>query len=116
MSFITPVGGHRGMNKTYRAIRAQYYWPNMKQEIEAYVKHCKSCQVNKVLTPRRIIPMKITTTAEHPFEKCYMEVVGPLPITQGNNRYILTFQDDLNKYVVAIPIPNKTRKRSLRPS
>ncbi len=103
----SPVGGHRGMNKTYRAIRAQYYWPNMKREIEAYVKHCKSCQVNKVLAPRRKIPMEITTTAEHPFEKCYMDVVGPLPITQGNNRYILTFQDDLSKYVVAIPIPQQ---------
>jgi hypothetical protein len=92
------------MNKTYRAIRAQYHWPNMKQEIEAYVKHCKSCQVNKVLTPRRKVPMEITTKAEHRFEKCYMDVVGPLPITQGNNRCILTLQDDLSKYVAAIPI------------
>ena len=51
--------------------------------------------------------MEITTTAIHPFEKCYTDVVGPLPITQGNNRYILTFQDDLSKYVVAIPIPQQ---------
>jgi hypothetical protein len=61
----------------------------MKQEIEAYVKRCESCQVNKVLTPRRKIPMEITTTVEHPFEKCYMDVVGPLPITQGNSKYVL---------------------------
>ena len=31
-------------------------------------------------------------------------MVGLLPVTQGNNKYILTFQDDLSKYVVAIPI------------
>ena len=31
-------------------------------------------------------------------------MVGPLPVTQGNNKYILTFQDNLSKYVVAIPI------------
>jgi len=48
--------------------------------------------------------MEITITAEYPFEKCFMDVVGPLPISQGNNKYILTFQDDLSKYVVAIPI------------
>ena len=47
--------------------------------------------------------MEITITAENPFEKCFMDV-GPLPISQGNNKYILTFQDDLGKYVVAIPI------------
>ena len=92
------------MDETYRAVRAQYHWPNMKQEIQTYVKKCRSCQVNKVLTPRRKVPMEITTTAEHPFEKCFMDVVDPMPISQGNNKYILTFQDDLSKYVVAIPI------------
>ena len=100
----SPIGGHRGMNKTYRAIKARYNWPNMRRDIEEYVKQCKSCQVNKSLTPRHKAPMEITTTAEHPFEKCYLDIVGPLPVTQGDSKYILTFQDDLTKYIVAIPI------------
>lgn len=29
-----PIGGHKGMNKTYRAIKSRYTWPNMRQEIE----------------------------------------------------------------------------------
>jgi len=100
----SPVGGHRGMNKTYCAIRSHYTWPNMKQEVKEYVKQCRSCQVNKILTPKRMAPTEITTTVECPFEKCYLDMVGPLPVTQGNNKYILTFQDDLSKYVVAVPI------------
>jgi hypothetical protein len=48
--------------------------------------------------------MQITTTAEHPFEKCYLDIVGPLPVTLKGNKYILTFQDDLSKYVVAVPL------------
>jgi hypothetical protein len=48
-------------------------------------------------------PMEITT-AEHPLEKCYLDIVGPLPVTQDGNKYVLTFQDDLSKYVVAIPL------------
>jgi hypothetical protein len=90
----SPVGGHRGMIKTYRAIKAHYTWPNMRREIEAYVKQCKSCQVNKSLTPRHKAPME-TTTAGQPFEKCYLDVVGPLPVTQESNEYTLTFQDIL---------------------
>jgi transposase InsO family protein len=100
----SPVGGHRGMTKTYRAIKSQYSWPNMRREVEEYVKRCKSCQVNKILTPRHKAPMEITTTAEHAFDKCTLDVVGPLTVTNSNNKYILTFQDDLSKYVVAIPI------------
>jgi hypothetical protein len=29
-----------------------------------------------------------------------LDVVGPLPVMQGGNRYVLTFQDDLSKYVL----------------
>ena len=100
----SPVGGHRGMNKTYRAIRSHHTWHSMRCEFEEYLKQCKSCQVNKTLTPRHNEPMEVTTTAEQPFEKCYLDVVGPLPVTQEGNKYILTFQDDLSKYVIAMTI------------
>jgi len=100
----SPVSGQRGMKKTYRAIKSQYFWPNMRREFEEYVKLCRSCQVNKMLNPKHKAPMEITTTAEHPFHKCYLDIVGPLPVTQENNKYILTFQDDLSKYVVAVSL------------
>jgi transposase InsO family protein len=48
--------------------------------------------------------MEITTTAESPFEKCCLDIVGPIPETQKGNRYILTFQDDLSKFTIAISI------------
>ena len=48
--------------------------------------------------------MEIMSTANHPFDKCYLDVVGPLPPSATGNRYILIFQDDLSKYVVAAPI------------
>jgi len=100
----SPVGGHRGMNKTYRAIKSQYFWPNMRREVEEYVKQCRSCQVNKMLNLKHKAPMEITKIAERPFDKCYRDIVGPVPVTQRNNKYILTFQDDLSQYVVAVPL------------
>ena len=42
----SPVGGHRGMNKTYRVIKSQYTWPKMRREEEDYVKQCRSCQTS----------------------------------------------------------------------
>jgi hypothetical protein len=82
----SPVGGHRGMNKMYRAIKLHYRWPNMKREVEEYVKQCRSCQVNKILTPKHKAPMEITTAAKNAFEKCYLDVIGLLPVTQGGNK------------------------------
>jgi transposase InsO family protein len=36
-----------------------------------------------------------------------MEIVGPTNVTNKGNRYILTFQDDLTKFVMAEPIPTQ---------
>ena len=52
------------MNKTYREIKSQYSWPNMRREFEEYIKQCSSCQVNKTLNAKLKAPMEITSTAE----------------------------------------------------
>jgi transposase InsO family protein len=51
--------------------------------------------------------MEITTTARHPFEKCALDIVGPLTETVSGNKYILTFLDDLSKFIIGIPIPQQ---------
>lgn len=50
--------------------------------------------------------MEITTIATQPFEKLCLDIVGPLPLTEKGNKFILTMQDELTKYSFAIPIPN----------
>jgi hypothetical protein len=100
----SPVGSHRGMNKTFMEIRKRYEGPNMKRDIEKHVKRCKSCQLNKNSSPRRKAPMEITNTARQPFEICALDIGGSTGMTNKGNRYILTFQDDLTKFMVAIPI------------
>ena len=51
--------------------------------------------------------MEITTTARRPFERCALDIVGLTGVTNKGNRYILTFQDDLTKFMAAIPIPTQ---------
>ena len=59
------------------------------------------------LRPKKRAPVEITTTARHPFEKCALDIVGPLTETVSGNKYILTFQDDLSKFVIGLPIPQQ---------
>lgn len=102
----TPLGGHQGYHRTCKRIQQTYYWKNMFSDISNYIKHCESCQKNKYGKPNKI-PMKITTTASIPFEKLSLDLVGPNPVTENGNRYLLTFQDDLSKFAGAVPIPNQ---------
>ena len=52
--------------------------------------------------------MEITDTASSRFERLFMDIVGPLPQSHTGNKYILTTQDDLTKFLEAIPIPDKS--------
>jgi hypothetical protein len=78
----------------------------MRREEQENVKKCTNCQVNKTLRPKGKAPMEITATAKHPFERCALDI-GPLRETTSRNKYILTFQDDLSKFLVSVYIPQQ---------
>ncbi|XP_065163228.1 uncharacterized protein [Atheta coriaria] len=57
------------------------------------------------------MPLVITSsTSSQPFEKIYLDIVGPLTCSQSGNKYILTAQDDLTKYSIAMTIPDQEAK------
>jgi transposase InsO family protein len=58
--------------------------------------------------------MEITTTASRPFERCVLNIEGPTDVTNKGNKCILTFQDDLTKFVVAIPTPTQDAETAAR--
>jgi hypothetical protein len=43
-----------------------------------------------------------------PWEIIYLDIVGPLPVTERGMKYILNCQYNLSKYFIAIPIQNQT--------
>ena len=99
------VGGHKGVSKTYWRIRKDYFWNNLKNDVQKYVKYCRKCQENKLVRIKNRQPMQITDTPAQPFERVQMDIIGPLPVSPRGNKYILTIQDNFSKYADAIPIP-----------
>lgn len=53
------------------------------------------------------MPLIITDTPNKPFEKCALDIVGPLSISHNRNKYLVTFQDNLTKFSKVIPIANQ---------
>lgn len=94
------LGGHQGIAKTYAKLKNDFSFPKMLSTIRHFINRCEKCQKNKCGKPNRI-PMKITTTSSKPFEKVFMDIVGPLPCSSTGKRYILTMQDDLSKFCIA---------------
>lgn len=44
-----PLGGHQGHHRPLNSLKLKYYWPNMKQDVIAYINTCKSCCERKTL-------------------------------------------------------------------
>lgn len=103
---MLPTGGHAGINRMYNNIKRYYFWVGLRKDVESFVKKCDDCQRFKHFRPN-IEPLTITTTATSAFQKIYLDLVGPLDPDVVDNRYILTLQCELSKFIEAYPIPNK---------
>jgi hypothetical protein len=101
-----PTGGQQGIERTIRRIRLNHNWPGITKDVERYISKCESCLKNK-LSRRIKRSLIITNTSSKPFEKCVLDIVGPLTVTTNGNKYLLTFQDNLTKFSKAIPIANQ---------
>lgn len=98
-----PVGGHVGSHRTYERLKPYIKWTNMQGDIEEYITHCAKCQINKVTRNNTKMPMKITNTPSYVFELCSIDAAGPYLETDDGNKYIITMQDMLSKFVIAVP-------------
>ena len=100
------IGGHKGINQTYKKIRQSYYWPGMRKDILDYVRKCPECQTKKIERIKTREPMILTDTPIEAFDKVSIDTVGKLRTTLRGNCHLLTMQCNLTKYLIVIPIPN----------
>jgi Integrase zinc binding domain len=56
------TASHPGIFNTYLLVAQDYWWPDMKQFIKAYVQGCTTCQSTKSCTTKPKIPIFPITT------------------------------------------------------
>jgi hypothetical protein len=48
-----PLAGHHGVKRTTTFLKKSYYWLNLKDDAEEYVKTCLTCQQNRTFNKNR---------------------------------------------------------------
>jgi len=86
----------------------------MKTDVEQYIRVCEKCQKNKMTQCHTRKPLVITDTPSTVFEKCSIDIVGPFCPSGSQYRYILTVQDKLSKFLIAIPLEDQTSEQVAR--
>ena len=100
------TAGHFGEKGTIARAKAKFYYPGMAASLQRMVKACKSClaKITKVNLKKGIhVPQK----SGYPLETIYIDLVGPLPTSHEQYRYLLTVEDAFTRYAEAFPIRNK---------
>ena len=99
----SPVGGHKGVNKTLDLIRRAYWWPTVKKDVTKYVTTCASCQRNKarnVLPGGKLQPLQIPEGRWHSVS---MDYITGLPCTEAGFDSVFVVLDRLTKMAHFIP-------------
>jgi len=100
-----PYRRHPGIGNTIALLKQNYWWPNLKRDMEEYVKGCAVCQANKINTHHQkphLYP--ITTDPEaQPFKVVTMDFITKLPPSQGYDSILTITDHDCTKAALFIP-------------
>ena len=99
----SPYAGHTGMNRTLVLISRYFYWPDMQNDINNYVRGCVVCQRNKPRTGQPAGKLQPLPVPAGIWEDISMDFIGPLPKTARGNDFILVVVDRLSKMAHFLP-------------
>ncbi len=74
-----PLAGHGGAKRTITLLKKSYYWPNLKDNAEEYVKTCLTCQQNRTLNKKQAGLLQPLPIPEGPWESVSMDFMVSLP-------------------------------------
>ena len=96
---------HQGVSRMEMILRARYYWPNMRDDIKIIINECEPCANARQRWKHKEAGKFKPIEAHFTFQMICMDIVGPLPVTSNENRYLLTIIDRFTRFVMAIPLP-----------
>ena len=85
-------GGHLGVGKALEKVRARFYSVGQHHDGEKWCESCNLCGSTKAPPKQRHAPLQIHT-ATAPMDRVAMDILGPLPITPRQNKYVLVVGD-----------------------
>jgi hypothetical protein len=90
-----------------KAFRQGFYWPMVIKDVEHIVRTCKACQFAAKHQRRPGAP-SLLITPTWTLQRWGMDIVGPLPIAQGNFKFVVVAIEYFTKWIEARPLASIT--------
>lgn len=94
--------GHVGVSKTVNSIRRSYWFPNMSEKVNDFIKGCLKCLVYQP-KGRKEGYLHLFEKFDKPFQTIHIDHLRPLEASGKKNKYILVVIDGFTKFVKFYP-------------
>ena len=91
--------GHPGSGRMLRTLKMSYTWKGMAEDVKRYAHGCKHCQLRKAGNAVRNPPLQCFPAVDTPFQRCHVDLFGPLVSSKRGNTYVVVFKDALTKWI-----------------
>lgn len=98
--------GHLGHKKTWLKVRSRFYWPQARAAVQRWCAQCGDCARRKFSGRGRRAEL-IPSQVGFPFERVAVDILGPLPMSNRGNKYILVVADYFTRWVEAFALPDQ---------
>jgi len=106
--------GHFGLEKSIEKLRSMgVTWAGMRKDVRKFLSRCPCCQKMSFLKlPIHTRPF--TLASYSPFDRVYVDTIGPLPEVEGFGfKYIIVIVDAFSRFVKLHPAQDTTAESAL---
>jgi len=94
-------------------INKKYWWETMRQYVIQFMKECTASARRKTGYKAKA-PLGEVPVATEFLDVISLDIVGPLPVTENGNKYLLTFVDHFTRFCEGIPIAKQDTETIVR--
>lgn len=95
---------HCGTGKTLKLIRRNFYWPGIVTQVRDYVSQCEVCMETESPNITLKPPMGLRAESSLPFERLYVDKLGPYPRSKQGHIGLFIVLDHFSKFHWVCPL------------
>lgn len=109
-----PMASHPGIGKTLEKLRRTFFWPKMAKQVAKFVEKCDTCKEMKAPNATLRPPLGKQVTVDRPWQRLYIDLLGPYPRSKAGNTSILIVLDQFSKFILLKPLRKASASEVVR--